>query len=228
VEEFFRAAWERFAGRRTLADNRALWPEPAVGRGAFLALLVPVAREQEVVARVSEVQRALGALPEVDSIPPHWLHLTVQSVGFVDDPGLDPEQVDCIPAEAEARLRAIRPFSVELRNANSFPEAAFVEAYDGGRIREIRAALREALPLLTSRPSDGLYRRGVDLFAPHLSIGYYNRTGAADGVIRALGPFRSFEVGAAEIHSIDLALVDMSEPHRFAEFERAATIPLGG
>jgi 2'-5' RNA ligase len=166
--------------------------------------MVSLSAEEKLAQAVLSLQRELD-LPIVEPVARPALHVTVQGVDFVEK--LTPEQVAAMAAKGRKVLSGFAPFTLDIRNANSFSVAAFFEAHDGGAVREIRARLREAMPWLAEGGRDPFVRDGVDHFLPHVSVAYYRADSPNTQVVKALRRRRRLEVTKVVVTEVRLARV---------------------
>lgn len=203
----FQRAWRHFVRGGKVATTFASWEANWPRRSHYLSYVISLAanpKNQPVIEAVREIQRDLQ-LPYVTLVPPKALHVSVQGVDFLES--LTPEQARALVVEGEKALRGATPFTLRIRNANSFPVAAFLEAHDHESILDLRARLRAALPWLADEGRDPFVRHGRDEFLPHLSIGYYEADLDNKLVVEALRKHRRREVGEVEVTSVQLVRV---------------------
>lgn len=199
----FDTAWTQFQARDSLrlAGDTSEW-DFTRGRAQFLAFLVriedPAAREY-----LSAIAERLAPIPGVEPFPDWYWHITVKGSGFQviarshDDDVLR-EDVPRIAGKARALLTKEAAFEVQLGPVNGFPDVAFVEVHDRGRLRELHTRLLESLPELARYPFDGA------TFLPHISVArFQSNDGLAElksalAELRELGPGPSFTVGRVE------------------------------
>ena len=146
---------------------------------------------------VAEYQAALNPLPGLDLIPPRWLHLTMQGVGFTDE--VSAQDARAVATAARQRCFGLRPFELAFGQPIVDPES-------------IQFALRPA------EPAQALRRRiragiadvwGADKvpeaeeWSPHVSIAYSNSTGSpepfAGALARARVPDATLTVSTVEL-----------------------------
>src|SRR2546430_17461428 len=71
---------------------------------------------------VEAYQSALAPLPGLDLIPPRWLHLTMQGVGFIDE--VPDEEVSLIVDAARLRCASWSPIELRFGTAKVDSEAS--------------------------------------------------------------------------------------------------------
>jgi 2'-5' RNA ligase len=217
---FFHATWQRFQARPALTDHWTAWGPWQEG-ATYLTYLVPMSSVGGLRDGLHAIHRALAAA-SLAVVPPAWLHLTVQGVGFADT--LSAAHRQALVHEAARVMRAAPAFRVRLGGANSFPDVAILEVYDDGHIRALRHRLRTAVPWLAEGGRDPLVQDGVDRFMPHLSLAYYHAGVERRAVSEALAPFRDAELGAVRVTAVQL--VEVPKPSAYYRWSVAATLPL--
>jgi 2'-5' RNA ligase len=130
--------------------------------------------DQPVVHRLaSRCQEALRGLGGVDLVPPRWLHLTVQGVGFTDE--VSAGDADAIMQAARNRLAGLPAPSVGLGPVTITPEAILLPAEPGEALTAVRAALRAAI-LDVWAPSR---LTEAETWTPHVTVAYSKSDGPA-------------------------------------------------
>jgi 2'-5' RNA ligase len=142
----------------------------------------PAVRELAAAA-----QARLAGLPELDAVPPPWLHLTTYVLGFVDEVAAD--RVEAMVGEAGRLLAGIAPVPVRLGRVLYHPEAVTLAVEPWGALDPVLDAVRSAADLAGC---DG--ETATNPWVPHVSVAYSSGTGPAAPVIEALGT-RLPEVG---------------------------------
>lgn len=211
--------WERFVTGRRLEFGGHTDPSWREGHAVSASLMVPVeaARLRE---RLDPIREALRPFPFVSLHPDRFLHITLSLLGFLcEEPEekdeVSPERLREIEADARRGLSEFPAFPVRLANLNAFPGAAFVEAYDGGMIDELRGALSTSCGL--KKPSG----------PPHLTVAYFQAPDgmpAPDELLSAVARFRNWPVGEMMVENVELTLLDLSAD--YPEPDVMARIPL--
>jgi hypothetical protein len=78
----------------------------------------------------ADYQKALTGVPGIDLIPPQWLHLTMQGIGFTDE--IDADELAALDHALTAELAAIEPPAAEFRYLTIHPA-------DPGRVKVLCA-----------------------------------------------------------------------------------------
>jgi 2'-5' RNA ligase len=129
---------------------------------------------------VATAQAKLAGLAEIDPVPIQWLHLTTLIVGFADE--VPAQAIEVMTEQARARLAPVAPIPILLRHVVYDPEAVVLVVEPFGVLDPVLAALRSAAV------AAGIQAEAdEDVWLPHISIAYSNRTAPAAPVIDALG-----------------------------------------
>ncbi|MFC6884126.1 MULTISPECIES: 2'-5' RNA ligase family protein [Actinomadura] len=194
------------------------WWRPGVrpGRGLLVwhILLDEQAEPRELVR---QCQDKLAGLPGLDPIPPEWLHMTTQIVGFADE--IPEAEIDAMLTETAARFASLSPVEVELGKLWFHSEAVMLGIRPPDRLTPVREAIRDAVAT-TVRAHQLAYEPH---WTPHVSVAYSHGDGPAAPIIEALAlrpepqPLR-----VAEVH-----LVEQVREGRLYRWERRAAIALG-
>jgi RNA 2',3'-cyclic 3'-phosphodiesterase len=216
----YEAVWDRFVRERRLefgGHNDPSWQE---GHRYSASLVVPgdAWRFRE---RLEPLREALRPFSFVSLHPDHFMHITLVLLGFLVD---EPEDADEISRERlreiEDRARRVLSdfpaFTVDLANLNAFPGAAFIEAHDGGKIDELRAALSLGCGL--KKPSG----------PPHLTLAYFQApdgTEASEELVSAMAEFRRWPIGEITVDNVEITLLHLDSDCQ--EAETLARIALG-
>lgn len=220
-EEAFPKVWESFRELDTLTDGRHDTPAWRSHVGVFAVCLIrvpSVALEPEL----DELRGAMAALPAVRLHPDHFLHISLQELGFVSD---RPQQADEIsPAELEefvslaaAPIGERPPFTVTLGGANSFHDAPFLEVHDEEHSSRIHQRLFE---IAAGRRSTRYP------YLPHVTVGHYTASTPAAPMIDALAPWRTARFGRFDVTQVEIATIATDEP--YPELQPYAVFPLAG
>jgi hypothetical protein len=79
----------------------------------FYACHLTLEDQPELRRLVGIYQEALRDVPTVDLIPPKWLHLTMQGIGFTDE--ISPEEIERVLLTLREQLCSIEPPTVTFR-----------------------------------------------------------------------------------------------------------------
>jgi len=148
-----------------LADHWAWFPEWTPERPLLMWYLT-FEDAPEVVGHAERVQASLRGVEALDLVPPSWLHLTLDAVGFVDD--LAPEQVDGVLDATRAATSELGLPTLTLGPVTTTRTALVLRAGPQEQLAELRSRLLESTAELLVGSQVQL-RRG---FSPHVSLAY--------------------------------------------------------
>ena len=220
-EEAFPKVWESFAELDTLTDGRHDTPEWRSHAGVFAVCLIRVPAAA-LLPELDALRQSMAALPAVRLHPDHFLHISLQELGFVSD---HPQQADEIsPGELEefvslaaAPLGERPPFTLTLGGANSFHDAPFLEVHDEEHSSRIHQRLFEI----------AAGRRSIRYpYLPHVTVGHYTAATPAAPVIQALAPWRTAQFGQFDVTEVEIATIATDEP--YPQLQPYAVFPLAG
>lgn len=194
------------------------WWRPGVRPGRGL-LVWHILLDEQAEARelVRQCQDKLAGLPGLSPVPPEWLHMTTQIVGFADE--ISEAEVDAMLTETAARFAGLAPVEVELGKLWFHSEAVMLGIRPPDGLTPVREAIRAAVATtvhahqLADEPH----------WTPHVSVAYSHGDGPAAPIIEALAlrpeprPLR-----VAEVH-----LVEQVREGRLYRWERRAAVTLG-
>ena len=164
----------KVSGVNFLRDHWQWRPDWAVDRAYLLWYLTFV--EAELEARIHTVQQALTDVPALDLVPPSWLHVTLDDVGFVDE--LLPAVVDDVIAAARVGLRDVELPSLRLGPIATTASAVVLLAEPADELSRLRDRLRAAtIAVLGTRALAELQN-----FRPHVSLAYASRAVARESL----------------------------------------------
>lgn len=217
----YRLVWEAFCADTWTADGRhdtSEWRSRA-GPFALCVVRVPTAAIQPALDHIR------GDLTQVGGLrmhPDHFLHMTLQELGFVvDEPKrpdeITPNRLEEFVQSAVAPAAAAGAFAVELGGTNSFQDAVFLEARGAARLVQ----LHEQLLDLAGTP-----RRAAFPYLPHCTIGHYDGTASVAAAVEAIAPWREARFGTLDITEIEIVTLDPSQS--YPPLESYAVIPFGG
>jgi 2'-5' RNA ligase len=160
------------------------WWRPGwkVGR-RFYTWHLTFAGQDALHALVAAYQAQLAELPGLDLIPPEWLHLTTQGVGFTDE--VSDQDITAIAEAAQRRLAKLSPVRLTFDRAVIRPsgEAIALPPEPADAVRAIRLAVRDAIAEVWGA---NRVPEAAEGFEPHVSIAYVNAPGTAAPILTAL------------------------------------------
>src|ERR687890_242411 len=206
--EEYESVWARFVRERHLEFGGHMDPDWQGGH-TLSASLVVKAQASRFHERLEPLREALRPFPFVSLHPDHFTHITLVLLGFLVDQPEDGDEISRerlleIEGSARGALSDFPAFTVDLANLNAFPGAAFIEAHDGGKIDELRAALSASCGL--KKP----------LGPPHLTLAYFQApdgTEAPEELVSAIERFRRWPIGEITVDNVEITLLDLSSDY---------------
>lgn len=220
-DDAFRRVWQTFRTFDQVADGRHDTADWRSRGGAYAVCLVRV--PVPVVRPVLDPCRAaLAEYPFVRLHPDHFLHITLQELGFVQSAPCRPDEITPARLEefataAAAPLGAQAPFDLTLGGVNSFQDAAFLDVHDRGRCARLHGRLFE----LAAIPRAPRYA-----YLPHATIAHYTAEAPIDDIAATLARWRDTPFGTFPVTEIEIATLAIDQP--YPPLETYAVIPLGG
>ena len=213
--------WRDFVSGGSLEFGGHMDPGWQGGHTLSASFIVPV-DTSTLKGRLEPLREALRGMPFVSIHPDYFIHVTLLPLGFlVPEPDqeneISPERLTEVEAKARRAMENFPSFEIGLANLNAFPGAAFVETYDGGKLKELRDRLCEGFGI---KPMPG---------TPHLTLAYFQApdgTPMPKGLVASIQKFRVWAVGKVPVNHIDLTLLDLNAD--YPEPELVARIPLRG
>lgn len=160
--------------RSSLIDAEQLrdhwWPRPGWRPGRIMCTWhLTFEHAPELHDLVEVYHRALAPLPGLDLVPPEWLHLTIQGVGYRDE--LTDEQLDAVTDAVRAELKPVPAFDLTFHRAVVLGEAIALPPEPTEPLHHVLAAIRAgiAIALGTEARTGPEQRVG---FRPHVTIAY--------------------------------------------------------
>jgi len=153
-----------------------------------------------------------------DIVPPEWLHLTVNHVGFADE--LDAAAVRAAADEIRRRLQDVEPFDLTLGPVEALPDAIVLAAGPAGQVSLLRAIVCGAMAHTGMAPPDDL----DEVFWPHVSLCYLNRRTDHARLMEAV---RAAEPATVQVRCDRLVQVLVTRSHGHYRWEVLDEVPLG-
>ena len=166
-----------------------------------------------------EYQSALAHLPQVDPVPPEWLHLTMQGVGFAADVPAD--ELAAVVAAVRSRLARLAPAALTFTRPVVLPEAIALPPEPAEPVHAIRGAIRIGI---ADAWGVGNVPEAEDGYRAHVSIGYVNESGLASPIVAALD---IVEPEPASVIVREASLIELHRDHRVYEWRVVQDLPLG-
>ncbi len=220
--------WDSFQERATLSHHRREWGEWVAGRSPHLLLLARP-RDPRVLAGIGGVQRRLAHVRALELHPPDFLHLSLQSLGFLA-PASRPARVGevdqawllaAIRGLGDA-LERVAPVRVRVGATNGFYSCVFLEVHSGGGLQALRQAIRVAL---------GPRILGIDPYPGylfHLTVGFFGADAWAPSARAAITPLRQHALGEVVVDEVLLVALPTDQRIPFPALEPLASFRLRG
>ncbi|MEV5412186.1 2'-5' RNA ligase family protein [Thermopolyspora sp. NPDC052614] len=125
------------------------------------------------------VHADLHTVPVLDPIPPQWLHLTTQDVGFTDEIGQ--QDLETVGAAVSRRVAGLGPIHVRFGPLAVDAEGISLTARPVPELTAVRAAIRDVIAEV--RGADRV-PGAADGWWAHVSLAYANADGVSQAPIR--------------------------------------------
>lgn len=168
---------------------------------------------------VSDYQAQLTKLPGLDLVPPEWLHLTMQGLGFVDE--VSEEDVREIVTAVRARCAPLEPLTLTLGPAVLDPEAVMLQVAPSEPVARLRSEVRAGIADVWGVDH---VPESADGFTPHVSLAYANTDGPAAPYAELLS---KLEPASATVTIRATQLIVLGRDEHLYRWEPFATVPLG-
>ncbi|WP_049563915.1 2'-5' RNA ligase family protein [Streptomyces sp. SBT349] len=168
---------------------------------------------------VSGYQRRLSTFVGLDPIPPTWLHLTMQGVGFTEE--VDPAEVGRISKAVRRRLADLPTLALGFKWVTVADEALVLPPVEEEAVRAVRGAVRRGIGDVW-----GMDRipENADRYRPHVSVAYSNRDQEAAPLVAAVA---RMEPEPALVTVPAASLIVIHRDHRVYEWEMVEQVPIG-
>jgi 2'-5' RNA ligase len=179
----------------------------------FYACHIIFPDESPLHGLVEAYQQALQGFQSLDLIPPKWLHMTMQGIGFVDE--ITEDQLAAITDALRTRLAQVQVPVVTFDRPVVVTEAVYLPATPAGPMRAVQAAARDAIAETLGQRLDARPYR------PHVSLAYVAADQPGQPIAHAID-------GAVALTDRRTRWVDRSRSDRAGEFSERRSDPLGG
>lgn len=208
---------------RVTAVRNHWWWRPGWRAGRhFYACHITLDDQPQLRALVKRYQDAIGDLPCLDLIPPQWLHITTQGIGFADEIGA--ADLAAVTAAIRGRLLDLEPPAATFHRATIRWEAVLVKADPPQSLYQLRLALHDAISSVLGPGKFGEPRPGPRQFTPHVSAAYVNGDGPAEPIAQAISGLDPEPVTAT---FGAVSLLEFHRDHRTYEWASATPLPIG-
>ncbi|MEO3875266.1 2'-5' RNA ligase family protein [Nonomuraea sp. B12E4] len=166
-------------------------------------------------------QSALAATEGHNPIPVSWLHLTVQSVGFVDE--VSGERLARVIEAVSARLGELKPVELTFHRPTVVGEAVVLVPAPAEPVRQIWREIRAGIAEVSD---GGASAQQAKDFHPHVSLTYFNAPGPAGPYVEALDAVEAEPVGV-NVEQVALIVQErVLEPEWVYRWNLHTTAPL--
>jgi 2'-5' RNA ligase len=206
----------------TTVRNHWWWrPGWRAGRH-FYACHITLDDQPQLRELVKRYQDAMGHLPNLDLIPPQWLHITTQGIGFADEIGA--ADLAAVTAVVRERLVGLEPPAATFHRATVRWEAVLLTADPPQPLYQLRLALHDAISSVLGPGKFSEPRPGPRQYTPHVSAAYVNSDGPVEPIAQAISALDPEPVtttfGA-------VSLLEFHRDHGTYEWASATPLPIG-
>lgn len=206
----------------TAVRNHWWWRQGWRAGRHFYACHITLDDQPQLRALVKGYQDAIRDLPNLDLIPPQWLHITTQGIGFADEIGA--ADLDTVTATVRERLLSLEPPVATFHEATIRWEAVLCKADPPQPLYQLRLALYDAISSVLGPGKFSEPRPGPGQFTPHVSAAYVNSDGPVEPIARAIGDLNPEPVTAT--FGV-VSLLEFHRNHRMYEWASATPLPIG-
>lgn len=198
------------------------WWRPGWREGRhYYACHLTLDDQPELRALVARYQAATKTLPMLDQIPPQWLHVTTQGIGFVDE--ISPNEAEAIRHQVGDRLKQAEQPTVTFQYPTIRAEAVLLKAHPAEPLYAVRAQVHHAVvDVLGSDRAEPLPK--PEDYAPHVSIAYVNSDSSASPIATAI---KGVEVEPVTATFVKADLLEFHRDRRMYEWTSAKPIAIG-
>lgn len=216
----YQRVWDAFQRSETTDDGRHDTPHWRAHAGPYAFCVVRIPTEL-LQPRLNALRGDLARLHGLRLHPDHFLHITLQELGFVvAAPGQADEisvaRLEEFAQAAAGSISSLAPFDIAIRGANSFQDAVFLDV-----------APRPSLTVIHERLFDLAAISQVPEYAylPHCTVAHYEGVMNTDEAGAAIAPWRTAICGEVTVSEIEIVTLDPRGP--YPEMPSYAVIPLG-
>lgn len=215
----YKRIWSNFSHHPTTADGRhdtADWR----GRNGPFAICIIRVPARLLQPSLDELRFGLSNYPWIRVHPDHFIHITLQELGFLCDRPTRPDEISTERVEefvtgATGAFRDAGQFDIRLGGANSFQDAAFLDVHDRGQCSRMHTRLRE----IAAIPTQPKYA-----YVPHSTIAHYTEEHTVPDLPKTINHWRDRRFGSFTVHELEVVTLDVSDP--YPELKPFGVIPL--
>jgi hypothetical protein len=170
---------------------------------------------------VAGYRTALGGIHGIDPVPPPWLHLTMQGIGFTNE--VSNAELNAVTDGLMKRFARISPPVVTFARPTVQTEAIYLPATPAPPVDELR---RTAYSVIEK--ALGLGRVSyVNRYRPHVSIAYISAPGPAMPIIDALRQTAAID-NPVTVTIRAASVLTFHRDNQMYEWTSAVRVPIGG
>jgi len=200
------------------------WWRPGWGPGRhFYACHITLDDQPQLCALVKRYQDAMRHLPNLDLIPPQWLHITTQGIGFADE--VSPADLAAVTAAIRERLLDLELPTATFHRASIRPEAVLLKADPPQPLYQLRITVFDAMASVLG--PDKFRKPRADpraAFTPHVSAAYASNDGPVEPIAGAISHLDPDPVTAT---FSAVSLLEIHRDRRMYEWTSATPLPIG-
>lgn len=201
------------------------WPRPGWRPGRImLTWHLTFEHATALHDHVESYQAALRTLPGLNLVPPQWLHLTIQGLGYTDE--TDPSTISDVTQAVRTALSTVPAFTLNFGRPIIFGEAIAIRPEPAEPLQELLVAIRSGMASVLGSAAIPTGPEQAHGFRPHVSIAYSGVDTAAEPYGAALSAVRTDDV---PVRISTVALIRQERqlaPHWLYRWTTAATAVL--
>jgi len=197
---------------------------------SLVSCIIRIPGQGEILRRLRAVQEQFARQASILPHPSQFLHITIRLLGrlenaprggaWVKDIEGDAVDIGALAEGIQDALQNMPSFPIHLYGLNAFPEALFVQVWDGGAIAELRRRIQSVAPFIDDR----YYPGG---FVPHLSIAYFPPGAPLAGMVDRVRASREENFGSFFVEAVELVVGEDPGPHpTLKTIQRFPLIPI--
>jgi 2'-5' RNA ligase len=168
---------------------------------------------------VRSYQTHLAKLPNLDLVPPQWLHLTTQGVGYTDE--VDETDAQKITEAVRRHCARLAPLAVTIGPAQLDPEGVPLPVTPVEPLAHLRAEIRAGIADVWGADR---VPEPIEGFHPHVTLAYSNAAGPAAPHAELLAGLEPMSV---EVTIRASQLIILGRDTHLYSWQPYVTVPLG-
>jgi 2'-5' RNA ligase len=211
------------ANERARSVRNHWWWRPGWRAGRhFYACHLTLDDQPQLRDLIRRYQDALAHFGNLDLIPPRWLHLTMQGIGFVDE--VSPDELTAVTKRITDRLRDVPVPVVTFDQPTVGQDAVYLKAQPAEPIYDVRLATYQAIASALGPGQLHEARPTREQYTPHVSAAYVNSDGPAQPIFDALA---SVQAPSVTTTFRTASILTFHRDHQMYEWTNALPIPIG-